>query len=245
MRWLSLFAFLALALTFLPPASARDDDGFETLFDGTSLDAWKVPESGIWELKDGIIHGDVRKAGPGEQSLWTKKSYKDFILTLEWRIWETPFKNRVPDILPDGSHKKGEDGKEIRVEVDEADSGVYLRGSPKSQVNIWRWPVGSGEVYGYRTDGSQSAAVRAGVTPKKNADKPVGEWNAFVITMKGDRLTVVLNGETVIENAELPKVPADGPIALQAHGGYDKDKGRFTGPPSQVDFRNIKIKELK
>lgn len=232
---------LALLLLFSPadPPAASE----EVLFDGKNLDAWKVPASGIWTIEEGVIHGDVRKAGPGEQSLWSKKSYKDFTLTCEWRIWEAPFKGKVPVILPDGSHQRGPDGKEVRVEVDEADSGIYLRGSSKAQVNIWCWPVGSGEVYGYRTDGSQPPAVRAGVTPRKKADKPVGEWNQFVITLKGDRLTVVLNGETVLENAQLPGVPAEGPIALQAHGGYDAETGRFTGQPSQVEFRNIRIQE--
>ena len=50
--------------------------------------------------------------------------------------------------------------------------------------------------------------------------------------MKGDRLTVVLNGKTVIENAQLPGVAAEGPIALQKHG-------------SRVQFANLYIKELK
>ena len=71
--------------------------------------------------------------------------------------------------------------------------------------------------------------------PKTQADKPVGEWNAFEITLKGDRLTVVLNGKTVIENAELPGIPDRGPIALQHHGGF-KD-GKYLGPPSLVQFR--------
>jgi len=52
----------------------------------------------------------------------------------------------------------------------------------------------------------------------------------------------VLNGVTVIENAELPGIPSTGPIALQHHGGY-KD-GKYTGPPSLVQFRNIRIKPL-
>ena len=112
----------------------------------------------------------------------------------------------------------------------------------KSQVNIWCWPIGSGEVYGYRMDQKMPATVRAGVTPKHQADKPVGEWNAFEITLKGDRLTVVLNGTTVIENAELPGIPARGPIAFQHHGGF-KD-GKYFGPPSLVQFRNIRIKPL-
>ena len=36
--------------------------------------------------------------------------------------------------------------------------------------------------------------------------------------MKGELLTVVLNGKTVIDRARLPGVPKRGPIALQHHG---------------------------
>jgi hypothetical protein len=88
------------------------------------------------------------------------------------------------------------------------------------------------------------AEVRAGVTPKKNADRPRGEWNSFEITMKGDRLWVKENGEHVISNAQLPGVPKEGPIALQHHGTFDAKSGKWTGPPSIVQFRNIWIKEL-
>jgi hypothetical protein len=99
-------------------------------------------------------------------------------------------------------------------------------------VNMWCWPVGSGEVYGYRTDAKQPAEVRAGVTPKAKADKPIGQWNRFVITMRGDRLTVVLNGKTVLENAQLPGVPERGRIALQHHG-------------DPIQFANIYVRELE
>src|SRR4051795_1076483 len=92
-------------------------------------------------------------------------------------------------------------------------------------------------------DKTMPAKVRAGVTPRTQADKPVGQWNEFEITVKGDRLTVVLNGTTVIEDAELPGLPAKGPIALQHHGSFRN--GKFTGPPSLVQFRNIRIKPLK
>ena len=128
------------------------------------------------------------------------------------------------------------------MSVPDSDSGVFVRGNPKSQVNIWCWPVGSGEVYGYRMDKDMPAAVRAGVTPKMNGDNNIGEWNTFRITMKGDRLTVVLNGKTVIENAQLPGVHVKGPIGLQHHGG--KRNGEWAGPPSLVQFRNVYLKEL-
>jgi hypothetical protein len=60
--------------------------------------------------------------------------------------------------------------------------------------------------------------------------------------MRGDRLSVVLNGEPVIVRAQLPGVPARGPIALQHHG--EKKNGEWVAPPSLVQFRNIAIKEL-
>jgi hypothetical protein len=62
--------------------------------------------------------------------------------------------------------------------------------------------------------------------------------------MQGDRLWVNLNGKEVISNAQLPGVPREGPIALQHHGSYNK-AGRWTSPPSLVQFRNIYLKELK
>jgi hypothetical protein len=152
--------------------------------------------------------------------------------------------NKVPIILPDGSHKKEADGKEVKVEIEDVDSGIYLRGQADAQVNIWMWPVGSGEVWGYRTKKTSTPEVKAAVTPKKKMDRPRGEWNTFEITMKGDHLWVKLNGETVIENAQLPGVAEKGPIALQHHGGWNAKTGSWTGPPSLIQFKNIYIQEL-
>ena len=111
-------------------------------------------------------------------------------------------KKLIPVILPSGEHEKDADGKEKQIEiVDFGDSGIYLRGSSKSQINIWSWPIGSGEVYGYRMDKSLPPEIRAGVTPKVKADAEPEQWNRMFITMVGDRLSVKLNGTTVIENA--------------------------------------------
>jgi len=241
------FVILAvLALAHAAPA-AEPAPGFTSLFNGKDFTGWKVPagDGGHWKVVDGVIDYDAQSQAPGEdKNLWSVGEYGDFVLRVEWRLKETPYTNpNVPIIRYDGTHKKGPDGKEIKLSVPDSDSGVFLRGSSKSQVNIWCWPTGSGEVYGYRMDEKMPTAVRAGVTPKANADKDVGQWNAFEITMKGDRLTVVLNGVTVLENAQLPGVPARGPLALQHHG--QKKDGVWTGPPSLVQFRNISIKELK
>jgi len=219
--------------------------GFVSLFDGKDLGGWKVPvgDNGHWKVVDGVIDYDARSEAPGDKMLWTEREYADFVLRLDWRLKETPFVNpSVRIVKPDGMNKKDAQGKEIKISVPDSDSGVYLRGIEDAQVNIWCWPVGSGEVYGYRTK-TDDADVRAGVTPKVNADRDIGQWNNFEITMRGDRLTVVLNGITVIRDARLPGVPAKGPIALQHHGDW-KD-GAWVSPPALVQFRNLAIRELK
>jgi hypothetical protein len=240
-----------LLLSFLAMSGKAADDslqGFTSLFNGKDLSGWKVPkgDNGHWKVVDGVIDCDARSEAEGDKCLWSDKSYGDFVLRADWRLKKDPgFVHRVAVIQPDGTTKKGPDGKDESIEIEDVDSGIYLRGSDKSQVNIWMWPIGSGEVYGYRTDAKMPAAVRAAVTPKKNADRPRGEWNSFEITMKGDRLWVKLNGEEVIENAQLPGVPKQGPIALQHHGTFDVKTAKWTGPPSLVQFRNISIKEIE
>jgi hypothetical protein len=237
---------LAALLAALPAAAQSPPAGFTSLFNGKDFTGWKVPagDGGHWKVVDGVIDYDAESQAPQVKDLWTAAEYGDFVFRVEWRIKQTPYTNpNVPIIRYDGTHKKGPDGKEITIAVPDSDSGILLRGNSKSQVNIWCWPTGSGEVYGYRMDEKMPAAVRAGVTPKANADKDVGQWNAFEITMKGDRLTVVNNGVTVIENAQLPGIPAQGPIGLQHHGA--KKDGVWVSPPALVQFRNISIKELK
>ena len=85
--------------------------------------------------------------------------------------------------------------------------------------------------------------IRAGVTPRINADNPVGEWNRFVIILVKDRVTVYLNNHMVLENAKLPDIPERGPIVLQHHGGPDQT-GNLRPASSLVQFRNIWIKSL-
>jgi hypothetical protein len=238
---------IVLAVVLLAGAGARTrQDGFTPLFNGRDFTGWKVPagDNGHWKVVDGVIDYDAQSEASGDKNLWSEREFGDFTLKVDWRIKATPYINTsVPIIRHDGTHKKDADGREIRIAVPDSDSGILLRGSSKSQVNIWCWPTGSGEVYGYRMDEKMPAAVRAGVTPKKNADRDIGAWNTFEITVRGDRLTVVLNGEEVIGNAQLPGLPARGPIGLQHHGA--RKDGVWTSPPALVQFRNISVNELR
>lgn len=251
MRNIILLTVAAFSLAISRPAAA--DDGFTSLFNGKDFTNWKVPEgdNGHWKIIDGVIDYDAESEAPKDKNLWTEKEYGDFTFRCDWRIKATPYLNpRVPVIRLDGTHKRDADGKPITMTLPDSDSGILLRGAEiggaarfqKAQVNIWCWPYGSGEVYGYRMDESMPISVRAGVLPKQNADNNIGEWNTFEITVRGDRLTVVNNGHKVIDNAELPGLPTRGPVGLQHHGS--KKNGEWTSPPALVQFRNIAIKEL-
>jgi hypothetical protein len=254
LRRLSYVLLIVLGFGFynctIPEADSHqvtvdDSSKFVSLFNGEDFTGWKVPEgdNGHWKIIDGVIDYDAESEAEGNKHLWTEKSYKDFILRVDWRIKETPWKNpRVPIILPSGLHKLDENGEEIKIVVPDSDSGILYRGPEGDQANIWCWPTGSGEVYGYRMNKDMPPEVRAGVTPKVLADKNIGEWNSFEITLKGEILTVVLNGITVIKDARLPGLPESGPIGLQHHGS--KRDGEWVSPPSLVQFRNISIKEL-
>jgi len=240
----SLIAFISISCLG-QNTDKKIPDGFVSIFNGKDFSNWKIPDgdNGHWKILDGVIDYDAESEAKTDKNLWTQKKYKDFILIVDWKIKETPWKNpSVPLILPSGLHKTDEKGQPITMVVPDSDSGILLRGIGKCQANIWNWPIGSGEVYGYRMDDKMPPEVRRAVTPKVNADKNIGEWNTFKITMKNDRLTVELNGIVVIENALLPGLPASGPIGLQHHGS--KKDGQWNSPPSLVQFKNIYIKEL-
>ena len=239
---------ICTALLALSVARAADNEppaGFVALFNGRDFAGWTVPagDNGHWKIVDGVIDYDARSESPGDKSLWSEREFADYVLQVDWRIKETPYVNpRIPYILPDGTHALDTRGKELQLALPDSDSGIFLRGNGRFQVNIWCWPIGSGEMYGIRTDPATSPELRAAVTPRTQADKPVGEWNHFEITVRGATVSVVLNGEPVLPGATIPDLPARGRIALQHHGG--ETNGQWNSPPSLLQFKNIYLKEL-
>lgn len=91
------------------------------------------------------------------------------------------------------------------------DSGVYLPGG--QQVQIWAKESGSGGfIYNHKYT----------VSPTVVADKPLGEWNTFVIRLIDGKVTVTLNDKVVMENESVEKGfeppmrgPVEGPLRLQ------------------------------
>jgi hypothetical protein len=216
---------------------ALRDAGYQPLIIGDSLDAWNVKpwHEGHWALKDGVIHYDGKATNGNHErlSLWSREEFGNVQLYVEWRLPAKPRMKPHPIVLFNGDFLLDDAGKRItRPAVDAGDSGILLRGTQKCQANIWSQELGSGEINGYRTDRKMPQEIRRACIPIKKADRPFGEWNAFLITMQGDRMTIDLNGQRVINDARLPGVPPRGPIGLQHHG-------------DTVEFRRIWIKPLE
>ncbi len=233
----------ALADDGLPVAGFRSSDelaqlGFQPLFDGKTLAGWDVKPlmEGHWVARDGVLDYDGQGEGKrfADNTLWTTDEFRDVVLYVEWRLSAKPEMKPQPIVLYNGDFLMQEDNPRQRVtrlRMDAGDSGILMRGTIKCQANIWSQELGSGEINGYRTDKTMPQEVRRACIPIKNADRPFGEWNVFEITLRGESMTVVLNGETVIDSARLPELPPTGPIGLQHHG-------------DPVQFRSMWIRPL-
>jgi Domain of Unknown Function (DUF1080) len=138
---------------------------------------------------------------------------------------------------------------------------VYLRGIP--QVQIWDPaeddPQGLGRAKGSGGLWNNSKGS-PGKDPSKKMDKPLGEWNQFKIKMIGERVTIVFNGETVVDNAVLENFfankkngkakEADPAKSDKLPNGWMKDPAFPKGPiqlqthGSEVRWRNVFIREI-
>ena len=189
-------AFLFLLVPTM--ASAQAKDGFVPLFNGKDLDGWEVRGSKAdmdkWSFKDNLL-----VAKPGGGWIGTKKMYGDFVLKLEWKIFEGGNSGvflRVPDV------KSKESPSALGMEIQILDDN-----HPKyKDLKPYQY---CGGLYHFQG-------------PSKKMFKGAGEWNSYEITCKGNLIQVVFNGEKVIDadaakDPVLDKRPRRGFIGLQNH----------------------------
>jgi hypothetical protein len=200
------------------PARTITEEGFDSLFDGETLDGWHrhegLPDSDIggkWEVIDGAIAGDQDPPGAGG-FLTSTGTFKDYVLRLEANI-DYP-----------------------------VDSGVFLRVGPTGkshQLTLDNRPEGTiGSVY---LPWTQSMVYE---NPDGAEHFKSGEWNELEIRIEGEpaRIQFRINGHLVTDFQHTEEttqgVPAEGTIALQIHPGGDWVEG------NKARFRNIRIKTL-
>ena len=205
-----------------------NEKGYVNLFNGKDLSGWK-----------GLVDNPISRAKMSADQLKQKQEKADDIMRANWKVedgllvYEGHSFDNLCSEKAYGDFEMTVDWK-LDPNGEEPDAGVYLRGTP--QVQIWDIrrtnvgaQVGSGGLYNNQQHRS---------TPTSVEDNKLGEWNTFYIRMVGDKVTVKLNGVTVVDNVVLenywdrkqPIFPRE-QIEMQAHG-------------SKVFFRDIYLKEL-
>jgi HEAT repeat protein len=197
-------------------SQAEADEGFIPLFDGRDLDGWTGDTKGyVAEGGKIVIHPDL-----GSGNLYTVKEYADFVIRFEFRL--TPAANNGLGIRAPLEGDAAYAGMEIQILED--GSPVYWGLRPYQY---------HGSIYGV-------------VPARRGYLRPPGEWNAEEVTVKGRRVTVVVNGSTVVD-ADLDEASAGGTVDGNAHPGLKRASGRvgFLGHGSLVEFRNIRLREIR
>lgn len=216
----------ALLVSNLQPLvkSMPYDNGFVSLFNGRDLTGWKA-----------LVGNPITRAKMTSAELDAAQKAADEKTKGDWIVKDglLVFTGHGDNLCTAKQYGDFEMLVDWKI-TPQGDAGIYLRGTP--QVQIWDTSrrdvgaqVGSGGLYNNQKNPSKPLVV---------ADNKIGDWNHFHIIMKGEKVTVYLNGVLVTDNVtlenywdkNLPIFPKE-QIELQAHGTY-------------VAYRNIYLKDL-
>jgi len=236
---------IALAILIIAiPAIA--EEGFTKMFNDKDLEGWEG-DSRLWSVKDGIIHGETTKEKPAHGNtflIWKGGKPKNFIFKLKFRVGNSnnsgvQFRSKV--VGKEGS-KNPWVVAGYQAEVQEKPGKVGFLYHEKGRG----WLVNVGDIMEINpTDkkvekkvvgkiGDVKKMIEAGYY-KSNKDPEA--WNEYTITCRGNHVMIELNGfqtMSLIDNDPKGRC-MEGVLALQLHGGA----------PMWVDFKDIRVKELK
>ena len=229
----SIVILAAAAWLAAAPAAAQQAGPWKSLFDGKSLDAWRIFKSekpirqcegaaikDCWMIKDGVLWKDGNA-----NDLASKEQFGDFELELEWNIGRA------------------------------GNSGLFYRGTEDHNAIYWSAPeyqlLDNVNAADNKTDHHLAGSVYDLYDVPKDAAKPAGEWNQTRIVAKGNHVEHWLNGKKVAQYdvgspdwdakyaaSKFTKYPNFG----RAPRGYLGIQGNH---PGELSLRNIRIRELR
>lgn len=197
---------------------AAGEDGFVSLFNGKDLAGWVYggKEQGKgYQVENGVLFCTEDDGG----NLFTEKEYGDFAFRFDFKLEDS-----------------GNNGVGIRspLKGDPAYVGMEIQ-ILDDNGKAWKDKLRPAQYHG---------SIYDVVAAKRGSLKPAGEWNSEEIIAKGRHVTVKLNGNTIVD-ADLDEVKDE--AVLKKHPGLKRESGHigFLGHGSRVEFRNMRIKELK
>jgi Domain of Unknown Function (DUF1080) len=194
---------------------AEQEEGFTPLFDGKTLTGWHGDTTGYVVENETIV---CQKAKG--RNLYTDKQFANFEFRFEFKL--TPGANNGLGIRTPDTGDAAYQGMELQILDDTSEKYAKLA---EYQYH--------GSIYGV-------------VPAKRGHLKPVGEWNSQTVVCDGKKVKVILNGETIVD-ADIEAASTPNTIDKKEHPGLKRDSGYigFCGHGDQVEFRNIRLKELK
>lgn len=230
----SIVILAAAAWLAAAPAAAQPKAGpWKSLFDGKSLDAWRIFKSdkapklceppattACWDIKDRALWKDGNA-----NDMITKEQFGDFELELEWKIGKA------------------------------GNSGIFYRGTEDHNAIYWSAPeyqlLDNIDAADNKTAHHLAGSVYDLYDVPKDAAKPAGEWNLTRIVAKGNHVEHWLNGKKVAQydvgspdwdaaygKSKFTKYPNFG----KAPKGHIGIQGNH---PGMLSLRNIRIRELR
>jgi Domain of Unknown Function (DUF1080)/Peptidase family M28 len=209
------------AVAQLSGAKLKGETGFTPLFNGRDLTGWVYGRRGAGESRSGkgyqIENGVLFSTKEDGGNLYTEKAYGDFAFRFEFRLTENA-NNGI--------------GIRAPLQGDAAYAGIEIQVLDDS-----------GSQYATLRPAQYHGSIYDVVPAKRGFQKPVGEWNSEEIIARGRRITVILNGTTIVD-ADLNDIKDD--AVLKKHPGLANARGHigFLGHGTRVEFRNIRIKQL-
>jgi hypothetical protein len=203
-------------------------NNWQLLFDGQNFTGWHgynmqgIPD--CWIIEDQALTMTT-EGGAESQDIITNKSYKNFALSVEFKLTKGANSGIIFQVAEDTKYKfPYETGPEFQV-IDHEN---------------WADPLEDWQICG---------ANYAMYPPKTKPYKPVGECSRILLVVDGNHVTQILNGEVVVEyekySDEWEKLRDSGKWAdYPDYGKYDEGHISLQNHGTKVWYRNIKIKEL-
>lgn len=195
---------------------AEKEEGFVSLFNGKNLDGWQGNKTDYY-AENGELVVNPKMGGHG--NLFTEKEYGDFNFRFDFQL--TPGANN---------------GLGIRapLEGDAAYVGMELQILDNTAA-----------IYANLQDYQYHGSVYGVIAARRGFLNPFGEWNSQEVIVKGPKIKIILNGETILDG-DIAEASKNGTLDGKNHPGLKHEKGYigFLGHGSELKFKNIRIKEL-
>jgi hypothetical protein len=191
-------------------------EGFESLFNGKNLDGWQGNKTDYFAQNGEMV---VNPERGGHGNIFTEKEYSDFNFRFDFQL--TPGANNGLGIRAPLEGDAAYVGMELQI----------LDNTAAIYANLQQYQY-HGSVYGV-------------IPAKRGFLNPVGEWNSQEVIVKGSKVKVILNGETILDG-DIKEASKNGTLDHKEHPGLLREKGYigFLGHGSELKLRNLRIKDL-